>query len=239
MNAFPRCFRFAWLAAFALLVGPAPAQQQSVRPGINKQYESPDLPTELKRLECDNREAFAHRTEIVAACKLKPGTTVADIGAGTGLFTRLLAAEVGPRGRVFAVDIAPKFLEHVAKTCKDAGLQNVTTVACTPTSTELPPGSIDVAFICDTYHHFEFPQKTLASIHQSLRPGGRVILVDYRRIEGKTAKWLMDHVRAGQEVVTQEVEAAGFKRVDEPLSLKDNYFVRFEKNACVAGQRQR
>ena len=223
--------------------GPAgwarPAQQQSVRPGINKQYESPDIPAELKRLECDNREAFARRTEIVAACRLKPGMTVADIGMGTGLFTRLLAAQVGPGGRVYAVDIAQKFLEHVEITCKDAGLKNVTTVACTPTSTELPPGSIDVAFLCDTYHHFEFPQKTMASLRQALRPGGQVMLIDYRRIEGKTPEWLMKHVRAGQEVVIKEVEAAGFKRLDEPLALKDNYFVRFQKNACVAGPPQR
>ena len=164
----------------------------------------------------------------MAACKLRPGMTVANVGAGTGLFTRLFAAEVGPKGRVYAVDIARKFIEHIEKTSQEAGLQNVTGVVCTPTSTELPPNSVDLVFICDAYHHFEYPQKTMASVHRALRPGGRLVLINFRRIEGKTPDWLLKHVRAGQEVFTKEVEAAGFKVMDQAGFLKDNYFVRFE-----------
>jgi predicted methyltransferase len=232
MNASPRP---AWnrcvllLAAVTFGVGPVYAQEKSVRPGINKPYENPDIKESVKRFESENREVFSKRKEIVAACKLKPGMAVADIGAGTGLFTRLFAAEVGPKGRVYAVDIARKFIEHVEKTSKEAGLKNVTGIVCTPTSTELPPNSVDLVFLCDTYHHFEYPQKTLASIHRALRSGGRLILLDYRRIEGKTPDWLLKHLRAGQEVFTKEIEAAGFKVVDHADFLKENYFVRFEK----------
>ncbi|MGA2065793.1 MAG: methyltransferase domain-containing protein [Thermoguttaceae bacterium] len=232
MNASPRP---AWhlsvlpLAFLAFGAGPAHAQEKSVRPGINKTYENPDVNESVRRFESENREVFSKRKEIVAACKLKPGMSVADIGAGTGLFTHLFAAEVGPSGRVYAVDIARKFIEHVETTSKEAGLKNVTGIVCTPTSTELPPDSVDLVFICDAYHHFEYPRKTMASAGRALRAGGQLILVDYRRIEGKTPDWLLKHLRAGQEVFTKEIEAAGFKVVDRADFLKENYFVRFEK----------
>jgi FkbM family methyltransferase len=205
------------------------AQDKSVRPGINKPFEDPNVKEFIGKFEVESREVFAHRKEIVAACKLKAGMAVADIGAGTGLFTRLFAAEVGPEGKVYAVDIAPKFIEHIEKTCKEAGLKNVTTVVCTPTSAELPPESVDVVFVCDTYHHFEFPFKTLASIHRALRPGGRLVLVDFQRIEGKSSAFVLGHVRAGREVFVKEIVTSGFKEVGEEKFLKENYLVRFEK----------
>ena len=150
-------------------------------------------------------------------------------GLHTGLFTRMFAAEVGATGQIYAVDIVPKFLEHIQKTCQDAGLRNVKTVLCTPESVALSPNSIDLAFLCDTYHHFEFPQKTMASIYRALRPGGQLVMVEFCRIEGKTPEWLMKHVRAGQEVFVREIESAGFKQVEERKFLKENYFLRFEK----------
>src|SRR4029077_2017625 len=124
--------------------------------------------------EVESREIYTQRKEIVVACKLKPGMAVADIGAGTGLFTRLFAKEVGPQGKVYAVDIAAKFIEHIEKTAQDEGLKNVGGVVCTADSVRLPAKSIALAFVCDTYHHFEFPFKTLASIHEALRPGGQL-----------------------------------------------------------------
>jgi predicted methyltransferase len=222
--------RFVPPLAVALAVCcPALAQDKSVRPGINKPFENPDVKEYVGKFETESREVYAKRQEIVRACGLKPGMAVADVGAGTGLFTRLFAREVGPAGKVYAVDIAPKFVEHVEKTCKGAGLANVRGVVCTPTSVELPESSVDLVFICDTYHHFEFPQRTLASIHRALRPGGRLVLVDFQRIPGKSSVWILFHVRAGQEVFVKEIEAAGFKQTGEEKFLKENYLVRFVK----------
>lgn len=219
------------LLALALLpfVSLAAAQDKSVRPGINKPFENPDVPEYIGKFETESREIFAQRKEVVAACDLKEGTTVADIGAGTGLFTRLFAKQVGSKGKVYAVDITRRFIEHIEKTCKDAGIKNVTGVVCTAYSTRLPPKSVDVVFICDTYHHFEFPYKTMASIHEALRPGGRVILIDFHRMEGKSSDWILKHVRAGQKVVVKEIESSGFKKIAEKKLLKENYFVVFEK----------
>ncbi len=178
-------------------------------------------------MEVESREVFRLRKEIVAACRLKPGMAVADVGAGTGLFTRLFAADVAPGGTVYAVDIAANFLKHIEATCKDAGIKNVKTVLCKVDSSELPPGSADVVFLCDAYHHFEFPQKTLASLHAALKPGGRLVVVDYRREKGKGPEWVFKHVRAGQEVFTREIETAGFKLQNEEKFLQDNYMIEF------------
>jgi predicted methyltransferase len=216
---------------FALSLGTVSVgQEKSVKPGINDPFKNPDVGTYAKKFEVESREVYALRKEIVAACKVKPGQVVADVGAGTGLFTRLFAAEVGPKGKVYAVDIADRFLEHIAKTCKESKISNVETVKCTDTSAELPADSVDLVFICDTYHHFEYPFRTMASIRKALKPGGRVVLIDFHRIKGKSSDFVMGHVRAGQEVFVKEIEEAGFKPVREVKDLlKENYLVVFEK----------
>ena len=206
------------------------AQVQSVRPGINDTFRDPDPKQFTERFEIESREVFAKRNEILAAIGLKPTDTIADIGAGTGLFTRLFASKLGPEGRVIAVDIAQKFLDHIELTCREQGLQNIETLLCKEDSTELPPESVDVAFICDTYHHFEFPQKTMTSLLMALKPGGRVIVIDFKRIAGESTEWTMSHVRAGQEVFEAEILKAGFTKAAEVKDvLKENYMVVFEK----------
>jgi FkbM family methyltransferase len=220
---------FVLALAGAFLVPLAPAQEKSVRPGINQPFENPDVKEYIGKFEGESREIFAQRQAILKACKLEPAMVVADIGAGTGLFTRLFAKEIGPKGKVYAVDIAPRFIEHIEKTCKEQGFKNVVGVVCTADSVKLPPNSIDLAFICDTYHHFEFPFRTLASLHKALRPGGQVILIDFHRIEGKTPEWILNHVRAGQDVVVKEIASSGFKMLSEEKLLKENYFIRFKK----------
>ena len=211
------------------LASPALAQEKSVKPGINDPFKDPDVQGFINKFEVESRDIYAKRAEIVAACKLKPGMVVADVGAGTGLFTRLMAPAVGPKGKVVSVDISQKFLDHIQKTCKEAKITNVETVLCSPTSTELPENSVDLVFICDTYHHFEFPFKTMASIQRALRPGGQIILIDFHRVKGQSSDWVMGHVRAGQEVFVKEVEQSGFKKIGEEKIMTDSYFVRFEK----------
>jgi predicted methyltransferase/intracellular sulfur oxidation DsrE/DsrF family protein len=226
---FIRATTAAMLLATALLM-PLCAQEKSVRPGVNDTFRDPDPKAFTERFEIESREVFAKRKEILEAIKLKPTDVVADIGAGTGLFTRLFASNLGPEGRVIAVDIAQKFLDHIEVTCREQNLRNVETLLCKDDSTELPPESVDVAFICDTYHHFEFPQKTMTSLLKALKPGGRVIVIDFERIEGESSDWTMDHVRAGQEVFEAEILEAGFQKADEINNLlKENYMVVFER----------
>jgi predicted methyltransferase len=219
------CLLFATLIAGT----PVSAQQQSVKPGINKNFENPDVERWIKSFEREGRDIYDKRHEIVAACELKPGMAIADIGAGTGLFVELFSRAVGADGRVYAVDIAEEFIQLIRKRSAEQGLGNVTGIVCSTDDAKLPENAVDVVFICDTYHHFEFPQKTLATIHRALKPGGRMVLIDFTRIEGKSSEWTLNHVRAGQEVFRQEIEDAGFKLIDQKSLSDEKYQLRFQR----------
>src|SRR5262245_62160235 len=132
-----------------LLTLPTTAQEKSVRPGINKPFENPDLKDFIEKFEGESREIFTHSKEIMKACHLKPGMVIADVGTRTGLFNKF-ALEVGDKGKVFAVDISPTFLRHIQKTCQEKQIKNVETILCDQFSTKLPRNSVDLAFICDT-----------------------------------------------------------------------------------------
>ncbi|NIR58114.1 MAG: class I SAM-dependent methyltransferase [Gammaproteobacteria bacterium] len=198
-------------------------------PAINLPYEDPELDVWVRRFERPGREVYDRRQEIVGALGLRRGMDVADVGAGTGLFTRLIAPEVVPGGRVYAVDVSETFVRNVEAAAEARGLDNVVGVVNTQAGVALPPRSIDLAFICDTYHHFERPREMMVSIHAALRPGGRVAVIDFRRREEVASSWVMAHVRAGKQQVIEEVRAAGFRPAGEEDFLRVNYFLWFEK----------
>lgn len=213
---------------------PSPMAEQdskSVRPGINDRFLSPELDVDkwVATFEGESREVFSARHEVVAQCELQPGQRIADIGAGTGLYTRLFAEATGEEGWVYAVDISSRFLEHINQ--ESAGNANITAVLGQEDSVRLPPASIDLAFLCDTYHHFEYPQASLRSIHKALAPGGSLVVIDFERIHGESREWIVDHVRAGKEVFREEIEAAGFEFVEEKqiAGFRENYFLKFRK----------
>jgi len=205
------------------------AQETSVNPGINDNFQNPEPKAFTERFETEGREVYDNRELIVEKLALQPGMAVADIGAGTGLFTRLMAPKVGAEGKVYAVDIAKTFVDHTVMSSHARGLKQVEGVVCTPDDSKLAPASVDLVFICDTYHHFEFPHKTMLSIAVALKPGGRVALLDFERIEGVSSDWTMGHVRAGKEVFQKEIEAAGFELVEEFDLFTENYFLVFKK----------
>lgn len=208
-------------------------ETEVAKPGINARFLDPSLDvTEwLGKFEIESREVYAARERVLSACKIEPGDTVADIGAGTGFYSRLFASAVTDRGWVYAVDISPRFLEHINKQSQEDNLKNITSVLCTDRSIHLPPNSVDVAFICDTYHHFEHPADTLASIHRAIRPNGTLVVVDFERIPGKSRKFILGHVRAGKDVFRQEIAVAGFRLEEEVAipSFQENYLLRFRK----------
>jgi ubiquinone/menaquinone biosynthesis C-methylase UbiE len=223
-------FRFtAVIFVCACLTAVVAAQESSVKPGINDSYDKTTVEKKVKQFERANRDVVQKQNDILDICLLKPGMDVADVGAGSGLFTRLFAAKVKPQGKVYAVDITRKFIEHIERTCKEQNIKNVEGVVCPPHSINLKPNSVDLVFTCNTYHHFEYPQKTLASVHAALRKGGRLIVIDFSKKEGVGPKWVMGHVRAGKKTVTDEITKAGFKLIDEVPLMKAQYVLRFEK----------
>lgn len=211
------------------------SDKQSVKPGINKSFLDPELDVEqfVKRFEIESREVYAQRHKILKACEINEGDVVADVGAGTGLFTQLFSVEVGEKGWVHAVDIAPRFLRHIQDAAAKAGHNNISTILCAEDNAMLPANSVDVIFICDTYHHFEYPLDTMKSLHRALKNDGHLILIDFHRIEGKTRPWLLNHVRAGQDVFRKEIESSGFRLAEEKSipGFQENYFLKFVKKS--------
>lgn len=203
--------------------------QPAVDPEINAHYQDADPQRWIQVFERPGRELFDQRREIVDALALQPKMDVADVGAGTGLFTMLFAERVGPEGQVYAVDISKPFLDGIRQRAQWAGLANITPVLNQQQSVSLPAQSVDLVFVADTYHHFEYPEQMLASIRSALRPGGQLVIIDFRRMPGLSSEWVMGHVRAGRSQVLAEVETAGFELIDEPLGLQGNYVLRFRK----------
>lgn len=229
-----------WVAALscgptglAQSVVTSPAQEESVRPGINANFLDSDVDPEqwVDRFEVESCEVFRCRRAIVEAVGLEKGDRVADIGAGTGLFTMLFADEVGDEGWVYGVDIAMPFVARIGELADQRGLTNITPLLGGERNVRLAPESIDVAFVCDTYHHFEYPQSMLASVRQTLRPGGRLVIVDFERLPGQSSEWVLGHVRAGSDIVRQEIQTARFQFVRETdiEGLEENYFMVFKK----------
>jgi ubiquinone/menaquinone biosynthesis C-methylase UbiE len=229
----------AALIAAADPAAPAPAPptpsagtETSVRPDANRRYRETEVGEWIKRFESAGREIFDQRHAIVAASGARPGMQVADVGAGTGLLSLLLARAVAPTGQVIAIDIIPKFLAHLERRKKRQHVGNLVTRLGDERSVPLPDESIDLMFLCDAYHHFEYPRSMNRSMWKALRPGGTLVLIDYRRIPGQTSKSVLEHVRAGEEVFTAELVAAGFEKIDAAAALpvlEENYLLRFRK----------
>ena len=205
--------------------------EQSVKPGINDTWKSDEIEPLVDRLEAESREIYINREKLVDLVGPGPGTAVADIGAGSGFISMLFAEKVTAAGKVYAVDINPVMMERVADLAREKGIHHLETVVCGERSVTLPPNSVDLIFICDTYHHFEYPKSTMRSIYQALKPGGQLVLVDFKRIPGESEDWILKHVRAGQEIFTREIVDSGFKVVEEHEApfLIENYVVRFAK----------
>lgn len=217
------CLSFLIFLSFAVF-------GQGASPDINAPYQNPSYSRWQQSLESEGREVFEKRLAVVDAVALKAGQAVADVGAGTGLFTRLFAARVGPQGRVYAVDIAREFVDGNLARARAARLNNVIGIVSTQAETRLEENSVDVAFICDAYHHFEEPKAMLASIRRALRPGGTLIVVDFERIPGTSPDWILKHVRAGKDDFRREIEASGFRFAGEAKLMRENYFLRFTRD---------
>ncbi len=210
---------------------PRIAETRSVYPGINAPYRAEGaVRTWSRRFERDGREVHDHQAQIVSALGLRPGMVVADVGAGTGLFTLAFAAAVGPEGTVYAVDVIPEFLAHIGVKVKQAGLGNVQLVRASDRSAELPAASVDLVFMSDAYHHLEYPQHVLASLRAALRPGGSLWLIDFNRGPNSDAA-MRKHVRAGKAQVLEELAQAGFELVEELPLLQENYVLHLRAAA--------
>jgi predicted methyltransferase len=225
-----RATTFFALAALAWALGPSACARRP--PGPNDAYREPSATAaDWNRLfEGNERQIFVERAQILRLARVPAGARVVDVGAGTGLFSMLLADAVGADGVVYAEEIMETFGGFIAARAAREGRANVVSVLGTETTVGLPAASIDLAFLCDVYHHFDRPGPMLASIRRALRPKGLIFLVDYRREPGLSPPWLLEHVRAGEADVAREIEAAGFILVSRDESLRDSYALTFRRD---------
>ena len=205
------------------------AREKSINPGINKHFENPDVGEFIERFEGSDRAVYVRRDEIIRALNLKPGNSAADIGAGTGFFSFLMAEKVGPKGTVYAIDIAENFVNYIRETADKKGLRNVKAIQNTGRSIMLEEQSVDRVLICDTYHHFEYPFAMLSSIRKAMKPDAMLVLVDFERIKGKTKGWIWNMVRAGKGHFMDEIIDAGFELIDEVPFSDEHYILRFKR----------
>ena len=209
----------------------APAGQSKTDPKINEPFKKPDVKAFIKKFESDDREIYAKRNEIVAALELTPGMTVADVGAGTGLFTRLFAEKVGKTGKVYAVDISPRVPGTHRRRGQETGRKQVVTVQGTQDTTNLPKDSVDLAFLATYITTWRIREKILASIRQALKPEGKLVVVDFDRVEGRSSEFVLKHVRAGQDVFPQGDRGGRLRRIStaKPPAFKENFFLPSKK----------
>jgi ubiquinone/menaquinone biosynthesis C-methylase UbiE len=179
----------------------------------------------IARLEDPARDAHQKPEEVLKALALRPGEAIADIGSGSGYFTVRLAEKVGPAGRVYAVDVDPDMVRHLNRRVRDAGLDNVRSVLADFDDPLLGTRSVDRFFVCDTWHHVEDQDKYLAHMKEMLRPGGQVVMIDFKKEATPMGPPL--EMRIAREDLLRQMKGAGFDVSAEHTFLPYQYFLVF------------
>jgi SAM-dependent methyltransferase len=197
------------------------------------------------RFENKERDIARAETEIIEMLKLyglHSGATVVDFGSGTGLFLQGLSRAVAPGGRVLATEKSAVFRNHlINRILPDDVMREAVKVIFNPDGRDplLSPGydgAVDLVFVCDVYHHLEYPLSVMRNLRKCLKPSGRLVLIDFHRDTAihkshpEDPEWILKHVRAGQEVFRQEILSCGFELVAEPPCpfLPENYVMVFQ-----------
>jgi len=194
-----------------------------------------DLGSYLARLEGEDRIAWQKPDEVVRALGLRPGAIACDIGVGPGYFALRLARAVGPRGRVYAIDVEPRMIAVLRERLRGAGLGNVRPILARGGKPALPPRRCDVILVVNTFHHFPDGPATLRALARRLAPGGRIVNVDFHKrdlpvgppIEHKVSR--EDFIAAARE--------AGLELAAEHAFLPYQYFL--ELRPAPAAQERR
>jgi ubiquinone/menaquinone biosynthesis C-methylase UbiE len=184
-----------------------------------------DTAAYIAALEDPARDAYQKPDQVVDALALREGETVADVGAGSGYFALRMARRVGESGRIYAVDVDPGMVLHLNRRIRDAGAWNVRTILAPPDDPLLADSSVDTFFICDTWHHVADQTGYLALMKRMLKPGGRVVMIDYQKRDLPVGPPL--DMKIAREDLVRQMEAAGFRIAAEHAFLPYQYFMAF------------
>lgn len=199
------------------------------RDGIGKFYQGREIAQVMGHLgaswlERPEREREERTDLLLKALNLKPTDVVADIGAGTGFFTFLMAPEV-PKGKILAVDIQPEMIDYLNEGKAKRHATNVQAVLGTESDPKLPAGSIDLAILIDAYHEFSYPREMMQQIAAALKPGGRVALVEYRAEDPNVPIKELHKLSVAQ--ATKEMKVVGLKLLTNDDRLPQQHIMFF------------
>ena len=183
-------------------------------------------PEDLGELEGPDRDEWQSPERIMDALGVGEGVVVADLGAGSGWFTIRLAERVGPNGLVYAEDIQSQMIDSISRRVERLGLKNVRTVLGRPNDPRLPPASVDAVLIVDSYHEMEQPVALLKNVARSLKPNGRIGIVNFTKDGGGPGPAVED--RVDPERVIADAQAAGLALRSRETFLKYHYMLVFE-----------
>jgi len=214
----------------------APPRYQQLKPanldGIGKFYLGREIAHVMGHqaadwLERPEREVEEQPALVLAAIKLRPGDVVADIGSGTGYFSWRMAKDVGNKGKVFGVEIQPEMLDLMAAKMAERGVTNVFGVLGTVTDPRLAAASVDLVIMVDVYHEFDHPYEMMDNICQALKPGGRVVFVEYRGEDPSVPIKRLHKMTVAQ--VRKEMEVHPLEWVETIGTLPRQHIIIFRK----------
>ena len=190
------------------------------RPADIKQY--------LEQLDSEERDQHQKPKHVIEALNLKPGLAVADLGSGSGYFTRRFIEAVTETGKVYAVDVDPEMLKYAEESIVRMHRSYAAEfILARPDNPKLPYESIDLLFVCNTYHHLEERTKYFSDAKSALKPGGRVAVIDFYHDERSGKLGFPKHHLVSRETVIAELTDAGYKVIREHYFLPKQYFLEF------------
>ena len=214
-----------------------PSRYSTVNPsadGIGKTYRGREIAQVMSYhgadwLEREERGREERPDLVIGALELKPGMTVADIGAGTGYYAWRIAQLIGRSGTVYAVDIQPEMVRLLERQIARRGVSNVQPLLGSATDPRLPPGTLDLAFMVDVYHELEFPHEMLQAIVRALKPGGRLVFVEFRGDDPRVPIKRLHTMTEKQ--VRRETDAFGLEWLKTVRDLPWQHVIVFRKPA--------
>jgi ubiquinone/menaquinone biosynthesis C-methylase UbiE len=218
-RALPLLAAFVALLLVPILVWAQHGDHQR-RPSDIKEY--------LEHLDSSSRDADQKPSQVVDALGLKPGMAVADLGSGSGYFTRRFVEAVTDSGTVYAVDVEPEMLAYVKNSLEHTHAPyHAEFILARPDDPKLPTGSVDLIFVCNVFHHLENRPVYFERLKSALKPGGRIAIVDFYHDERSGNVGFPKHHLVPRETTIAEMTKAGYRLLREHGFLSRQYFLEF------------
>jgi len=212
------------LALGLLCAGPAPAQHG------HSSDRMPNVMEYIDRLDRPERDQDQKPAQVVEALELKPGMHVADLGAGSGYFTRRFVEAVGATGKVYVIDVEAEALKYVEDSLVHMHREfEAEFILARPDNPKIPTESVDLIFVCNTYHHLEDRTAYFGNIKSSLRTGGRIAIIDFYHDDRSGELGFPKHHLIAREKVVEEMTGAGYRLAKEHTFLAKQYFLEFSE----------